>query len=50
MKKTVILPNYNVVENRVLLYEILGYLASYGNYLLDVNEKRAEVVLNYIIG
>lgn len=50
VKKTVILPNYNVVENRVLLYEILGYLASYGNYLLDVNEKRAEVVLNYIIG
>lgn len=50
VKKEVILPNYNVVENRVLLYEILGYLASYGNYLLDVDEERAKVVLNYIIG
>ena len=26
VNKEIILPNYNVVENRVLLYEILGYL------------------------
>lgn len=48
--KKVILPNYNVVENRVLLYEILGYIASYGNYLLDVYPKKAMHILDLIIG
>lgn len=48
--KEIILPNYNVVENRVLLYEILGYIASYGNYLLDVNPQKAKLVLDMIIG
>lgn len=50
VKKEVILPNYNVVENRVLLYEILGYLASYANYLLDVSAEKARHVLDIIIG
>lgn len=45
-----VLPNYNVVENRVLLYEVLSYLASYGNYLLNVDSKRAKRVLNAIVG
>lgn len=49
-KKEIILPNYDVVENRVLIYEILGYLASYANYLLDIKEERANEVLNYIVG
>ncbi|MCM1283506.1 MAG: hypothetical protein NC180_06460 [Muribaculaceae bacterium] len=47
--KEIILPNYNVVENRVLLYEILGYIASYGNYLLDVNPEKAKNNLNIIV-
>ena len=50
VKKEIILPNYDVVENRVLIYEILGYLASYANYLLDIKEERANEVLNYIVG
>ena len=49
VNKEIILPNYNVVENRVLLYEILGYIASYGNYLLDVNPEKAKNNLNIII-
>lgn len=47
--KEIILPNYNVVENRVLLYEILGYIASYGNYLLDVNPEKGKNILNIIV-
>lgn len=47
--KEIILPNYNVVENRILFYEILGYIASYGNYLLDVNPKKAKNNLSIII-
>ena len=47
--KEVILPNYNVVENRILFYEILGYIASYGNYLLDVNPEKAKNNLSIII-
>lgn len=50
VNKEIILPNYNVVENRVLLYEILGYLSSYGNYLLDVKPERTGRVLNAIVG
>lgn len=50
VKKEAILPNYNVVENRVLLYEILGNLASFGNYLLNIDEEKAKVVLNCIVG
>lgn len=50
VKKEVMLPNYNVVENRVLLYEILGYMASYANYLLEINTGKAKYVLNMIIG
>lgn len=49
VEKEIILPNYNVVENRVLLYEILGYLASYGNYLLELNKERARDILDYIV-
>lgn len=50
IEKEIILPTYNVVENRVLLYELLGYLASYCNYLIDTNkEDHAKMVLNYII-
>lgn len=48
--KEVILPNYNVIENRVLLYEILGYIASYGNYLMGVKPQKAKLVLDMIIG
>ncbi|MBP3603214.1 MAG: hypothetical protein J6J79_03585 [Lachnospiraceae bacterium] len=48
-KKEIILPNYNVVENRVLLYEILGCLSSYCNYLLEFNCGRAKDVLNIIV-
>ena len=48
--KEVILPNYNVIENRVLLYEILGYIASYGNYLMGVKSQKAKLVLDMIIG
>lgn len=47
--KKVILPNYNVVENRLLFYEILGYIASYGNYLLDINPEKAKNNLSIII-
>lgn len=50
VNKEIILPNYNVVENRVLLYEILGYLSSYGNYLLDIEPERTRRVLNVIVG
>lgn len=50
VNREVILPNYNVVENRVLLYEILGYLASYGNYLMEFNDKRTRRVINAIVG
>lgn len=46
----IILPNYNVVENRVLVYEILGYLSSYGNYLLDIEPNKSNRVLNIIAG
>ena len=42
-------PNYNVVENRVLIYEILGYLVSYANYLYERNDERYREVLNSII-
>ena len=49
VNKELILPNYNVVENRVLLYEIVGYLASYGNYLLEIDLGRAGRVLNLIV-
>lgn len=48
--KQVILPNYNVVENRVLLYEILGYLATYANYLIEFSPDKARNILNVIIG
>ena len=34
----------------MLLYEILGYLSSYGNYLLDVKPERTGRVLNAIVG
>lgn len=47
--KEITLPNYNVVENRVLSYEILGHLASYCNYLLEFNQERAKVVLDIIV-
>lgn len=49
INKEVILPNYNVVENRVLLYEILGYLASYCNFLIEFQPHRAKEILNIII-
>lgn len=45
----VILPNYNVAENRVLLYELLGNLASYANYLLDFNFQKSMRILNTIV-
>lgn len=45
----VILPNYNVVENKVLLYEILGHIVSYANYLLDFYPDKASGILNLII-
>ena len=44
-----ILPNYNVVENKVLLYEILGHIASYTNYLLEFYPNRVAGILNVII-
>lgn len=44
-----ILPNYNVVENKVLLYEILGHLSSYANYLLEFYPNRVASILNAII-
>lgn len=50
VNKKSVLPNYNVVENRVLLYEVISYLASYGNYLLNVDTERAKRVLNVIVG
>ena len=50
VNKEIILPNYNVVENRVLLYEILGYLSSYGNYMLDIEPESARRILNAIVG
>lgn len=42
-------PNYNVVENRVILYEVLGYLISYATYLTDIKPDKAKKVLNSII-
>lgn len=42
-------PNYNVVENRVMIYEILGYLVSYANYLNELSDDRQREVLNSII-
>ncbi len=42
-------PNYNVVENKVMIYEILGYLVSYANYLNELGDERQREVLNSII-
>ena len=45
------LPLYsNIVVNKVILYEILGYLLSYGNYLCEVNLEKAGRLLNIAIG
>lgn len=43
------LPFYGIVENRVILYEILGYMSTYGNYLFYRDKKRSRDVLNAII-
>lgn len=42
-------PNYNTVERKVMLYEVLGYLSTYAYYLVDVNQKKALEVLDDII-
>lgn len=42
-------PQYNIIEQRVLLYEVVGYLTSYGFYLIAADEKLSHEVLNTII-
>ena len=42
-------PNYNMVENRVLLYEVLGYLISYATYLDERNNLKYKEVLNCVV-
>lgn len=42
-------PNYNLVENKIMLYEILGYMISYADFLLMYDKARAVDVINSII-
>lgn len=49
ISEEIILPHYNVVETRVQIYEIIGFLSSYGNCLLDYNTEKARNILNIII-
>ena len=42
-------PNYNIVENRVMLYEILGYLTTYANFLVPYDKERAGDILTSIV-
>lgn len=42
-------PYYNIIEQRLLLYEVSGFLASYAYYLFDSNRDKAERTLNTII-
>ena len=42
-------PNYNVVENRIILYEIMGYLTAYATYLFVYKREKALLVLNDVI-
>ena len=43
------IPLYNVVEMRVILYEIFGYLATYVNYLLKRDNNKAKEFLGIIV-
>ena len=46
---TAIIPFYNIIENRVLFYEMLGYLSAYANYLHDVNSVKLKEVTNIMV-
>ncbi len=39
-------PNYNIVENRIILNEVMGYLTSYATYLFYYKQEKAILVLN----
>lgn len=42
-------PDYNTVERKVMLYEVLGYLASYAYYLTEVDNEKAWEVLDAVV-
>ena len=42
-------PNYNLVENKIMLYEILGYMVSYAGFLIMYDKARAMEVINSIV-
>lgn len=42
-------PNYNIVEQKVLLYEVAGFLSSYAHYLFDVNSDKVGRTINTVI-
>ncbi len=44
------LPAYNILENRVQIYEHLGFLASYACYLMNTKPEHSKWVQNIIIG
>jgi len=43
------LPFENVLEQRILLYEIIGFLSSYGCYLVSFSPQRSQQVLDCLI-
>ncbi len=44
-----VFPSYNIVERKVMLYEVLGYLATYAYYLVDINYEKSLHVSDSII-
>lgn len=43
------LPFENVLEHRILLYEIIGFLSSYGYYLSSFDPRHSQRVINCLI-
>ena len=41
LQNITLFPNYNVVENRIILYEIMGYLTAYATYLFVYKREKA---------
>ena len=42
-------PQYNLVEQKVMLYEVVGYMASYAYYLFEYNKKKSLNIIEDII-
>lgn len=41
-------PSYNIVEQKILLYEVAGFLSSYAHYLFDMNSVKVGRTINTI--